>query len=561
MINYFYIFSLVFIGFNSNAQILSSTIPAPAISQSNAFFDASTSHSSHVGENNNKHKGMVFPDVDLTTFEFENVLADGVTFPSYYDGMVVYNTATGSTSTLGVNPSVASNVSPGFYYFSNPNGANNGNVLSGVWKPLGGVSITGTSPIALTSGVVSLNDLGITSIKIANDAVTSSKILDGTIATADVANNAITGAKLETNISLPGTASMTLPSGTTAQRPVTAAAGMSRYNTTDNIMEYYNGTEWIRPTAGTIYSGSPSTVLNGTSFERAALTGDVTAAANSNATTIANDAVTSSKILNGTITSADINSTAGITNSQLANSSVTINGTNVALGGTTTITASPVNTSLTSTNFWVGNSSNQASAVVMSADATLANSGALTISNNCVTSIKIADATITASDLANNAVTTVKITDANVTTNKLADNAVTTVKITDANVTTNKLADNAVTIAKLPTGATATTFLRGDGTWATPISVTTLSTTSSNISLDHTNNVIRVNASSSNITVTLPSASTATNRIYSIIKSDASSNKIIFSTSVVANGYSFTEVNIPGEYKIQSDGTSWYLVN
>ena len=35
-------------------------------------------------------------------------------------------------------------------------------------------------------------------------------------------------------------------------------------------------------------------------------------------------------------------------------------------------------------------------------------------------------------------------------------------------VTTAKIANNAVTIAKLPAGATASTFLRGDGTWATP---------------------------------------------------------------------------------------------
>ncbi|MBK7634767.1 MAG: hypothetical protein IPJ13_11100 [Saprospiraceae bacterium] len=51
----------------------------------------------------------------------------------------------------------------------------------------------------------------------------------------------------------------------------------------------------------TTYTGSTSITLNGTSFERAALTGDVTAAANSNATTIANDAVTSAKIADGTV--------------------------------------------------------------------------------------------------------------------------------------------------------------------------------------------------------------------------------------------------------------------
>lgn len=61
-----------------------------------------------------------------------------------------------------------------------------------------------------------------------------------------------------------------------------------------------------------IYLGSTSITLNGNAFERAALTGDVTASANSNATTIgtgkvteakiAADAVTSSKIKDGAVT-------------------------------------------------------------------------------------------------------------------------------------------------------------------------------------------------------------------------------------------------------------------
>ena len=44
----------------------------------------------------------------------------------------------------------------------------------------------------------------------------------------------------------------------------------------------------------------------------------------------------------------------------------------------------------------------------------------------------------------------------------------TTAGIPDNSVSSVKIADNAVTIAKLPTGATATTYLRGDGIWATP---------------------------------------------------------------------------------------------
>ncbi|MBU3659527.1 MAG: tail fiber domain-containing protein [Flavobacteriales bacterium] len=55
---------------------------------------------------------------------------------------------------------------------------------------------------------------------------------------------------------------------------------------------------WTTISAGSTYTGSTSVTLNGTSFERAALTGDVTAAANSNSTTIANDAVTYAKMQN-----------------------------------------------------------------------------------------------------------------------------------------------------------------------------------------------------------------------------------------------------------------------
>lgn len=48
--------------------------------------------------------------------------------------------------------------------------------------------------------------------------------------------------------------------------------------------------------ANTTYTGSTSIILNGSAFERAALTGDVTASQNSNATTIANNAVNNAKL-------------------------------------------------------------------------------------------------------------------------------------------------------------------------------------------------------------------------------------------------------------------------
>jgi hypothetical protein len=42
-----------------------------------------------------------------------------------------------------------------------------------------------------------------------------------------------------------GTGSIQLPTGTTAQRPASPVAGMIRYNTTLSCIESYNGTQWV----------------------------------------------------------------------------------------------------------------------------------------------------------------------------------------------------------------------------------------------------------------------------------------------------------------------------
>ena len=41
------------------------------------------------------------------------------------------------------------------------------------------------------------------------------------------------------------TGATVFPKGTTAQRPVSPEAGYIRFNTTDNVMETYDGTEWL----------------------------------------------------------------------------------------------------------------------------------------------------------------------------------------------------------------------------------------------------------------------------------------------------------------------------
>ena len=103
--------------------------------------------------------------------------------------------------------------------------------------------------------------------------------------------------------------------------------------------------------------------------------------------------------------------------------------------------------------------------VAVSGDATLSNTGVLTIGNDKVVTAKILDANVT----------TAKIADANVTTAKIADANVTTAKILDGNVTLAKLVDPSAT-NKLLGRTTA-----GNGDWEEVAIQTTLTSTDESI--------------------------------------------------------------------------------
>lgn len=59
-----------------------------------------------------------------------------------------------------------------------------------------------------------------------------------------------------------------------------------------------------------------------------------------------------------------------------------------------------LSTTLSNTNIFVGNASNVATGVAMSGDATISNTGALTIANNAITTAKILNANVTLAKLA-----------------------------------------------------------------------------------------------------------------------------------------------------------------
>lgn len=94
--------------------------------------------------------------------------------------------------------------------------------------------------MALTKIGIDAVDGAIGTTQLENNAVTTAKIAAGAVGTTDIADSAVTSAKTgfssETGAIIP-------PKGTTEQRP-TAVAGQLRFNTTLNLMEYYDGSIW-----------------------------------------------------------------------------------------------------------------------------------------------------------------------------------------------------------------------------------------------------------------------------------------------------------------------------
>lgn len=143
---------ILFFSINTFSQVNYYGSPSNALVGENAFIDASSNFDYSVGSNN-QGKGLVFPRTNLTTWTFNTGSLDGIFLPTYFDGMIVYNSGTGNSATGTNNPSTATAVTPGFYYFSNPNGAANGNVTGGVWTAVG----ASASAKNVTSTEVALN--------------------------------------------------------------------------------------------------------------------------------------------------------------------------------------------------------------------------------------------------------------------------------------------------------------------------------------------------------------------------------------------------------------------
>jgi hypothetical protein len=213
------------------------------------------------------------------------------------------------------------------------------------------------------------------------------------------------------NPTLPGTSAALLPRGITSQRVAVPTTGMLRYNTQTEVFEGYTNTGW---NTFSVTGGVTSFSAGTTGFTPSiATTGAVTLAGILN---VANGGTgvgtltgyvigngTSAMTASATIPTTDLSGT--ISNAQLANSAITINGSAVSLGGSVTVTAVATN-ALTIGTGLSGTSYNGSTPVTIAIDSTV-----LTESNTkTLTNKSISGSTNTLTNIPNIALTNSSLT-------------------------------------------------------------------------------------------------------------------------------------------------------
>ncbi|GEN78088.1 hypothetical protein [Chryseobacterium hagamense] len=111
-----------------------------SVTNSPAFIDASSNTT--VNGSSNVGKGLIFPRVDLSAMTSFPGITAGIpnSFPTRFDGMIVYNTAASGTAGVGATQGT---LSPGYWFYDNKSVTNTG----GTWKPVS----TATAEVANTA--------------------------------------------------------------------------------------------------------------------------------------------------------------------------------------------------------------------------------------------------------------------------------------------------------------------------------------------------------------------------------------------------------------------------
>ena len=260
----------------------------------------------------------------------------------------------------------------------------------------------------LAASVANLGGTGILALNSTGTAISGRNILGTTNQISVTNGNGASGnptLAIADNPILPGTGSVTIPLGTNAQQPA-GSNGQIRYNTSTLTFEGYSNGAWSAfstTSAVTSFSGGSTGLTPSSPVGGAIVLGGTlnVSSGGTGATTLTGYLIgngTSAFTSSATIPTSDLSGT--ISNAQLANSSVTYNGVNVALGASGTITAANPSALTISTGL-TGGSYDGGSPVTIAIDSTVATlTGSQTFSNK-----SISGTTNTLSDIGNSSLT------------------------------------------------------------------------------------------------------------------------------------------------------------